>query len=133
MGRFDELGRALRLARLEQGKKQTEIAALAQISKSTLSKYETGAQCPTLATLDRLLDALGLTLCGLEQRLGAGGQRAGEGQERRPPPHASPPAIRPADLDLPGLFGLPPERLATADAALAAFFRALRDLMARLR
>jgi transcriptional regulator with XRE-family HTH domain len=70
MGRFDELGRALRLARLEQGRKQAEVAELAGISKSTLSKYETAAQYPTLATLDRLLDALGLTLTELEQRLG---------------------------------------------------------------
>jgi transcriptional regulator with XRE-family HTH domain len=132
MGRFDELARTLRLVRVERGRPQAEIAAAARISKSMLSKYETGSQIPTLATLDRLLEALGLSLTELEQRLAASRELAEQGGDPQPLPAVTPTRRLVAKLDLESLAGLPAERRAAAEAALTELFRAVRKLVRTL-
>lgn len=49
-------------ARISSGLVQSELAARAGTSQSTLSKYESGEAVPTLVTLERLLAACGKKL-----------------------------------------------------------------------
>lgn len=144
MGRFDNLGRVLRLRRREQGRRQAEVAAAAGISVSMLSKYETGAQSPALVTFDRLLTALGLSLGDLERRLELERAQSDEltGVVFAPPllrSPASPAIARPptggahVPGSLPDLLGLPAERSPELDAALAELLSALRGLTHELR
>ncbi|MQY23909.1 helix-turn-helix domain-containing protein [Nocardia macrotermitis] len=56
-----ELAEAVRARRLELGLTQTEVARRAGIPQPSLSRIEGGGGTPTIATLDRLAEALGLT------------------------------------------------------------------------
>jgi transcriptional regulator with XRE-family HTH domain len=58
---FRNLGKALALLRDLRGKNQAQIARAAGMGKSQLSKYESGKELPRLDSLERLLDALGVS------------------------------------------------------------------------
>jgi transcriptional regulator with XRE-family HTH domain len=93
MPRFENIGSALRYLRLHAGpepRKQLEIAERAQVTRGMLSAYERGHQEPTLRTLERVLEALGVDLVELQWALRVIEARPGEG----PPP---PPARHPPD------------------------------------
>ncbi len=55
---FEQLGRALRILREQAGLSQTHVSRQAGMSKSQLSKYETGRELPKLDSLARILQAL---------------------------------------------------------------------------
>ena len=54
------LGRALAVLRLSRGLTRLQLAQAARVTPSNLSSYERGLSAPQQATLDRLLDAMGL-------------------------------------------------------------------------
>ena len=60
----------IREARNRAGLSQAQLAARAETSQSAIARYEVGAATPTLATLERILAASGVTLVlgGLSQR-----------------------------------------------------------------
>lgn len=62
---FSYIGPALRMLRGRAGLTQGELAEIATITKSQVSKYEGGHQRPTLDTLDRITTALGVDVFGL--------------------------------------------------------------------
>lgn len=64
-----EIGRAVREARA--GRPQKELADRAGIGQDTWSQVETGKNEPKLSTLDRMAQALGMTLGALLLRAGA--------------------------------------------------------------
>lgn len=72
---FEQLGPALRHLRQIRGKKQLEIAAEAEVTRGMLSSYENGHQEPTLTTLGRILDALGVDLAELQWAMTLTGER----------------------------------------------------------
>jgi transcriptional regulator with XRE-family HTH domain len=49
----------LRSARLQAGLTLRQLAAAAHTSHSTLAAYETGAKCPSVETLNRIVEAAG--------------------------------------------------------------------------
>jgi transcriptional regulator with XRE-family HTH domain len=55
---FGNLGRALRFARETKKQSQADLAELAQVSVSQLSKYENGRELPKLQSLQRICKAL---------------------------------------------------------------------------
>ena len=57
---FRHLPRFLRAERQRQGLTQQQVARSAGLSKTQISKIETGAQTPNLETLDRVLAGLNL-------------------------------------------------------------------------
>ena len=59
-----DAARLLRSARLEAGLTLRQLAAAAQTSHSTLAAYETGAKCPTVETLNRIVLAAGFRVEG---------------------------------------------------------------------
>ena len=59
-----DAARLLRSARLEAGLTLRQLAAAAHTSHSTLAAYETGAKCPTVETLNRIVEAAGFRLEG---------------------------------------------------------------------
>ena len=69
MSVFQDLGKALRWLRTRQDRKQYEIAEAAGITKAMLSAYETGKQNPSIETLEKILQALGQDLRGLDHAL----------------------------------------------------------------
>ena len=69
MSTFDGLGRALRWLRDERGKRQFQVADAAGITKPMLSAYETGRQKPSLESLEKILDAMGVDLADLDSAL----------------------------------------------------------------
>ncbi|MEO5840057.1 MAG: helix-turn-helix transcriptional regulator [Acidimicrobiales bacterium] len=54
-----DAARLLRSARLQAGLTLRQLAAAAHTSHSTLAAYETGAKCPTVETLNRIIEAAG--------------------------------------------------------------------------
>src|ERR1700709_141250 len=58
---FQNLGKALALVRELRGKTQAQVARAAGVGKSQLSKYENGKELPKLDSLEKLLDALGVS------------------------------------------------------------------------
>ncbi|MEO8696371.1 MAG: helix-turn-helix transcriptional regulator [Acidimicrobiales bacterium] len=54
-----DAARLLRSARLQAGLTLRQLAAAAHTSHSTLAAYETGAKCPTVETLNRIVEAAG--------------------------------------------------------------------------
>lgn len=97
MTRFDNLHKALRLLRRRDGRSQVEVAEAAGISAAMLSNYEKGTKTPTMASLGKILDALGVPLQRLEEALDLVNDRplpvdgAGFGQRALPP--SEPPTI----------------------------------------
>ena len=59
-----DAARLLRSARLQAGLTLRQLAAAAHTSHSTLAAYETGAKCPTVETLNRIVEAAGFRLEG---------------------------------------------------------------------
>jgi len=69
---FSNVGPALRYLRLHGGReprKQMDVAATAAVTRGMLSSYERGKQEPSLATLERVLEALGADLVKLQWAL----------------------------------------------------------------
>ncbi|MEM9293801.1 MAG: helix-turn-helix transcriptional regulator [Acidobacteriota bacterium] len=62
------LGAALRLLRTQRKMQQKEVARRAGITSSMLSGYEQGRRAPTLASVEKILQALG---CGLGELVAA--------------------------------------------------------------
>ncbi|MCR8656551.1 helix-turn-helix domain-containing protein [Paenibacillus endoradicis] len=60
-----ELGRRIRLIRKEQKRTQEDIALIAGITKSMLSKIESGGAMPAVATLMKIATALGVRTADL--------------------------------------------------------------------
>jgi transcriptional regulator with XRE-family HTH domain len=88
VNRFDNLGKALRLLRKQQGLQQNQLAVRAGVTSSKLSNYETGQRQPTLDSLGRLVDALGLELADLEAALDRVNRRPRRGgRDGRPHDH----------------------------------------------
>jgi transcriptional regulator with XRE-family HTH domain len=86
---LEGLGPALRLLRRRSGKTQREIAKAAGISKNLLSNWETGATHPSMESLAKTLDVLGVDLLDLHNTIRLRGGRPAEGY-----PAASPlPAV----------------------------------------
>lgn len=69
MASFDGLGKALRWLRARQDRRQYQVAEAAGVTKAMLSAYETEKQRPSLETLEKILDGLGVTLGDLHQAL----------------------------------------------------------------
>jgi transcriptional regulator with XRE-family HTH domain len=69
MRRFENLGRALRGLRRERRLRQSDLAATSGVPVSSLSSYEQGRRLPNLENLERLVDALGLSLGDLDDAL----------------------------------------------------------------
>ena len=61
------LGRKLAILRESRDMNQAELAREARITASSLSQYEAGKKVPELATLFRILDALGYGLAALDR------------------------------------------------------------------
>ena len=60
MGVRDSLGSRLRSARLEAGMSQAQLSERTGLPKPTLSRYENDHVSPSIATLRKLCDALGV-------------------------------------------------------------------------
>ena len=58
MGAFEQLGPALRVLRRRKGLKQREVESMADLSKRTLTGYETSRKRPEIGTLEKILEAL---------------------------------------------------------------------------
>lgn len=88
MPALSNVGPALRYLRLHGGgepRKQMEVAAVAAVTRGMLSSYERGKQEPSLATLERILEALGADLVKLQWALRMVETEPGE-EPVRPPP-----------------------------------------------
>jgi transcriptional regulator with XRE-family HTH domain len=59
-----DAARLLRSARLQAGLTLRQLAAAAHTSHSALAAYETGAKCPTVETLNRVVEAAGFRVEG---------------------------------------------------------------------
>jgi len=68
-GPFTGLGAALRRLRTRRRMSQRRLAAAAEVTRPMVSAYELGHTQPSLATLGRLLAALGTSLAALERTL----------------------------------------------------------------
>jgi transcriptional regulator with XRE-family HTH domain len=66
---FEGLGEALRLIRMRQDRKLTEVAEAAGITRAMLSSYETGKQLPSIGTLEKVMAALSIDLGVLHRAL----------------------------------------------------------------
>lgn len=85
---LSNVGPALRYLRLHGGReprKQMDVAAVAAVTRGMLSSYERGKQEPSLATLERVLEALGADLVKLQWALRMVETAPGE-EPVRPPP-----------------------------------------------
>lgn len=69
MARFDHIGRAIRALRVELHWSQRDLARRARVTSALLSSYERGRKLPSLPSLGKLLDALGVDLEQLEDQL----------------------------------------------------------------
>ncbi len=56
---FNRLGKAIQWLRQEAELRQNEVAGRAGITKAMISSYESGRSQPTVATLDKILAAIG--------------------------------------------------------------------------
>jgi transcriptional regulator with XRE-family HTH domain len=110
MARFDKVGKAILLLREKQNKSQKELAAEAGITGAMLSNYETGVKKPSLDSMGKILDALGLYLGKLDDALDVVNDRELRSRAEEPP-RAAP--WTPDGVDLPRFLGadrdLPPE------------------------
>lgn len=61
---------SIRLAevRREKGWTQTELAEASGINRVTIARYETGKQSPTLRLLEKLAEALGVSISDLSEK-----------------------------------------------------------------
>ena len=63
------LGKALRLLRVRQSRRQNNVAASAGVTKAMLSSYETGVRLPSIPSLGAILAALEDDLHDLQDAL----------------------------------------------------------------
>ncbi|MCH9649163.1 MAG: helix-turn-helix domain-containing protein [Deltaproteobacteria bacterium] len=150
----DQLGIALRLLRTTRNLKQHQVAGCAGITSSMLSGYENGRKVPTLASLEKILEAMGCRLqdlvAALEMTRRKSGGVADRGSEPgvlerdhrgREPAPSSPPlpwsqeAFRPAGsraFDLDAILGPSPclaqEEQEAFEEMLSGYYRWLRFL-----
>ena len=128
-GMFDRLGPVLRLLREGQGRAQKEVASAADLPKATLSKYESEALVPSVASLGRILAALGVDLAQLGEALDAANGRLPPEPEPRPAAEADPEKQVPpealviTDLLLGGARDLSPEARQAFTEVQAALYR----------
>lgn len=131
---FDELGKALRWLREKAGQRQYETAIAAGITKAMLSAYETGKQRPSLDSLEKVLEALGVDLVDLDRALDLVNERPpralGAGGARALP---APPAGRVDVRTVLGVEELPAEEEAAVQQMLDGFHRLLRYFHRSLR
>lgn len=74
-----DAARTIRNARSSAGLSLRQLAALAGTSHATISAYETGAKCPTVDTLVRIVRAAGHAIdAELHPRVRDGGRRGDE-------------------------------------------------------
>jgi len=110
MARFDKVGKAILLLREKQNKSQKVLAAEAGITGAMLSNYETGVKKPSLDSMGKILDALGIYLGKFDDALDVVNDRELRGRPPEPPTAA---AGAPDGVDLPRFLGadrdLPPE------------------------
>ncbi len=59
------IGKRVKLLREERNIPQQDLAAKCNVEKSNLSRLEAGGTNPTLYTLKRIADNLGVSLCDL--------------------------------------------------------------------
>lgn len=150
----DQLGVALRLLRTTRNLKQHQVAGGAGITSSMLSGYENGRKVPTLASLEKILEAMGCRLQDLVTALemaraessgttDRGGEASVQGSSRRfresgpssPPFPWSQETLRPSGsraFDLDTILG-PSPRLALEEQEafeemLSGYYRWLRFL-----
>lgn len=71
-----EFGKRLKAARKTKGMTQTDLGKLVNVTKGTVSSWETGVRCPSVETLIQLAD---LFACTTDYLLG----RAVHGSEER--------------------------------------------------
>jgi len=64
------IGRRIRRLRLQQTKTQAEVATAAGLTKSMLSKVESGAAYPSVAALVRIAGSLGTNVASLMEQAG---------------------------------------------------------------
>ncbi len=62
IGRAVRLGRDVKARREAAGLSQRELADIVEIRQTNIARLEAGDVVPTICTLDRIADALGLTL-----------------------------------------------------------------------
>lgn len=109
MARFDKVGKAILLLREKQNKSQKELAAEAGITGAMLSNYETGVKKPSLDSMGKILDALGIYVGKLDDALDVVNDR----ELHRPPEPPPAAAGAPDGVDLPRFLGaerdLPPD------------------------
>lgn len=65
MDHFNRLGKAIKWLREDAELRQNEVASRAGITKAMISSYESGRSVPTIATLDKILSAVGADLTAL--------------------------------------------------------------------
>lgn len=58
----EQAGALIREARKSKGLTQKELAALLGIDETRVSKYESGKQNPTIETLEKIANALNVTI-----------------------------------------------------------------------
>jgi transcriptional regulator with XRE-family HTH domain len=102
MPRFDNVGKAILLLREKQNKSQKVLAAEAGITGAMLSNYETGVKKPSLDSLGKILDALGLYLGKLDDALDVVNDRE---YRRGEDPRRETATGAPEGVDLPRFLG----------------------------
>lgn len=60
-----EIGKRVKMLREEKSIPQQDLAAKCNIEKSNLSRLEAGGTNPTLYTLKKIADNLGISLCDI--------------------------------------------------------------------
>lgn len=100
MARFNNIGKALRFLREDQGWSQKDLAQAAGITGAMLSNYETGEKKPSLDSLGKLLDALGLYLGTFDDALDVVNKRTKRRESLGIAPRS--PAVAPGRLDAGG-------------------------------
>jgi transcriptional regulator with XRE-family HTH domain len=76
-----DAARLVRTARLGAGLTLRQLASAAHTSHSTLAAYETGAKCPTVETLNRIVEAAGYRVESHLTRAAEPFDRAARGHE----------------------------------------------------
>lgn len=93
---FNNMGRALRVLRLERQMSLGEAAEKAGMAKSALSRYELGRMLPSSQTLERILAALDVRLSDVDEVLQRMEERQQEPLEEPEPAAQTGPAPAPA-------------------------------------
>lgn len=65
----DEVGRRIRQIRTEQGLSQEKLALKAELDRTYLAGVEQGKRNPSLKSLEKIIDALGVTFCYFFQEM----------------------------------------------------------------